>query len=147
VVAGRLIVGAGLDMAPPHRVAFVATCASVLGCVQLIAAKPSAGILALAAVALVGLQQGSEGDIFAYFVGRYCGVRAFSSVIGVLYASLGVSVALGVIAFGALYEATGAYELALQVSIGAFLLAAAALAMLGRFTPLIEARPDAPSAQ
>lgn len=137
VMAGRFIVGISLDATTPHRVAWAATSASVLGCLLMLV--PGASLpIALAAIALVGVQQGSESDLFAYFVARFCGVRAFSSVMGALYVSLGVSIAGGVLMFGRLFDLTHSYDLALRVSIGAFVLGAISLGLLGRYKPFSE---------
>lgn len=134
VMAGRLMIGLALDVATPHHVAWAATSASIAGCLCLLAPTPLWAV-ALGAVILVGMQQGSEGDLFAFFVSRFCGVAAFSSVMGALFVSLALSIAAGVATFGALFDATKSYDLALWVAIAAFAVGAIALGLLGLFTP------------
>ncbi|MGH8523486.1 MAG: hypothetical protein ACREXY_04505 [Gammaproteobacteria bacterium] len=47
------------------------------------------------AVALMGLSQGAEGDVAGFLVMRHFGIGVYSSVLGIVIASLGVTSAAG----------------------------------------------------
>ncbi|MBI1733514.1 MAG: MFS transporter [Gammaproteobacteria bacterium] len=81
------------------------------------------------ATGLVGLSIGAEIDILAFLTSRYFGLRRFGRMYGVLFAAFLLGTAAGPVTYGALFDLTGAYNLALQG--GAAMLVCCAVAMAG----------------
>jgi nitrate/nitrite transporter NarK len=129
-VVGRIACGYLFDRLPPARVAFVFTLAPALGCAFLLTQELSFPLAAVA-VLLVGLQQGSEVDVIAYFVSRCFGMRQYSSIYGTV-AMLGhFGTVGGVVAFGVIFDLTGTYQVALMISVASFILASLSLLSIG----------------
>jgi MFS family permease len=122
-LAGRIVAGWFLDRATPHIVAFVFTFVPAAGFVVLAAFDLPIGI-AVAAIALVGIQQGAEIDLFAYFVSRRFGLERYGGVYGWIIAASWLGNASGILMFGWLFDASGGY--ALPEWVAAVLLVAAA---------------------
>ncbi|MFN3516266.1 MAG: MFS transporter, partial [Novosphingobium sp.] len=80
---GRLAGGWLLDLFEPRRVAFLLTLMPAIGFVILLSTH---GVVAAAllAAAIIGLQQGAELDIFAYFVGRRFDAARYGTIYGAL---------------------------------------------------------------
>lgn len=134
VMVSRLAAGWAIDRVSPRLVAAVVTAAPAIGCALLLTGDASLGV-AMAALILIGVQQGAEIDLVGYLLARMFGLRNYASAYGVCVASLGLSGAVGVAWFGWSYDAAGNYDSVLLLSIPAFLLGAAMLAILD---------PDAP---
>jgi len=133
-LTGRLVCGFLVDRTSPLAIAFVVTAIPAAGCALLLGGEVAFAI-ALVAVILIGLQQGAEMDLLAFFVARYFGLRNYASILGSLITVLAISSAVGIAGFGRSFDATGSYALALTVAIAAFLLGAACFAGLGRLPP------------
>ncbi len=127
VVAGRLICGLLLDRVWPPAVAFASLFGPTIGLLVFLAPHPSLWLLAIGA-AFVGLSQGAEGDLLAYFTARYFGLKAFGAIFGLLGLIFGVSVALGSIAGGYAFDAFDNYN--------AMLICGACVAALGAVSML-----------
>lgn len=105
---GRLAGGWLLDMYAPHRVAFFLTLIPAIGFILLIGTHGLVPAALLAAV-VIGLQQGAELDIFAYFVGHRFGGARFGTIYGAL-AGLGwIGNVGGIIGMGQIYDRYGSY--------------------------------------
>lgn len=114
VLVGRISIGWLFDRLPAPRVAFAVTFIAALGCTTFHSATPMAFVYA--GVVTVGLMQGAETDVLAYFVGRMFPLKHFSAVYGgVVTASL-FGTATGIVGFGALHDATQSYNLALMIA-------------------------------
>jgi MFS family permease len=100
------------------------------------------GALVFVAAFLVGLGLGAEGDIIAYLVSRYFGLRAFSEIYGYAFAAFTLGGVVGPLLMGIGFDATGSYRLMLGVFVFATLLAAALMTRLGPYR-LWEAAPIA----
>ena len=136
---GRLGGGWLLDMFEPRRVAFFLTLMPGIGFVVLLATH---GIVpaALMAAAIIGIQQGAELDIFAYFVGRRFAVARYGTIYGAL-AGLGwIGNVGGMLGMGRIYDAYGSYAPAQVLAIVA-LLVSALLVLAVRLPDAAEARP------
>lgn len=136
VLVGRVGAGFLVDRTSPIGVAFVLTgIAPAIGCGLLLwAGAPPEAVLgvAIAAVVLLGLQQGAEMDLLGYFVARYFGMKAYSAIFGSMITAIAVSSAAGVALFGQTFDRTGSYDAALIGSIVAFPLAGLCFVALGR---------------
>jgi MFS family permease len=126
-VSGRLIAGFALDRIAPQVVGFVFNAVPALGFV-LLWLYQDALILALAAAALIGIQQGAEIDLFAYIVSRRFGMERYGTIYGWLLGLGWIGNAVGVLSFGWTHDATQSYALIQIVSAGLLVLGAVLIA-------------------
>lgn len=131
LLSGRLITGFALDRWPPTLVAAVMTAVPAIGMTLLLIPTPSFALAAVA-VLMIGLQQGSEVDLIAYFVSRRFGVANYGSIYGRVATFGAVGTAVGLALFGWIHDATGTYDWALVIGAAAFAVGAGAFAGLGR---------------
>lgn len=82
---------------------------------------------------LVGLGLGAEGDIIAYLVSRYFGLRAFGEIYGYAFAAFTLGGVVGPLLMGIGFDATGSYRFMLGVFMFAALLAAMLMTRLGPY--------------
>ena len=82
VIGGRLLVGYLLDKLPGRAVMLAVIVMPAVGCLALINFDGGYSS-ALIAVVLIGMTSGAEGDIIAYLLGRYFGLRNFGMIYGV----------------------------------------------------------------
>ncbi len=126
-VTGRIVAGWFLDRSDPRAVAIFFTAVPAIGLVMLsVTALPV--VLAIAAAAMVGIQQGAEIDLFAYFTARRFGMARYGRVYGGVVAAGWIGNAFGILGFGWLYVALGSYAVpeaigAASLLVGAFLIA------------------------
>src|SRR5262249_57360111 len=97
------------------------------------------GSLAFVAAFLVGLGMGAEGDIIAYLVSRYFGLRAFGEIYGYAFAAFTLGGVAGPLFIGVSFDATGSYGLALSVFVVATLSAAGLMTRLGPYRTWVAA--------
>lgn len=121
VLTGRIGVGWLFDRRSAKRVAGAATLAGAAGCLLLTSGVPVG--LAAVGVILVGLVQGAEVDVLAYFTSRLFDPRAYGAIFGVLFTISLLGTAAGFVAFGRLFTASGSYDAALVVSAAVLALA------------------------
>lgn len=131
LLGGRLATGFALDRFPPALVATVMTAVPALGMLILLGGGSSFALAALA-VLMIGLQQGSEIDLIAYFVSRRFGVAHYSTIFGRIATFGAVGTAIGLLFFGYVHDMTQSYDVALVMGAAAFAAGAAAFAGLGR---------------
>ena len=122
-VAGRIIAGWFLDRANPRIVAFSFTFVPAIGFL-LLAAFDLPAWVAIAAVALVGIQQGAEIDLFAWIVSRRFGLARYGTVYGWIIAAAWIANATGIVAFGQLFDAFGSYAVAEWLAAGLLIIGA-----------------------
>jgi MFS family permease len=108
VIAGRLICGAALDRYPAHLVGAICLALPAIGLFVLASGTPSAALIA-AAVAILGLSLGAEGDVGAYLVMRYFPTGIFSSVMGLVLAAYSLSGAAGAVLLSLTLSGTGQF--------------------------------------
>lgn len=132
---GKLGGGWLLDRINPQLVASVLTAVPALAFAILLYGPPETTPLFLAA-ALLGLLQGADVSIFAFFVAHRFPVAQYGTVFGALHGLGWIGTAMGVIGFGVTYDLAHGYWLAQALSLG-FLVVAAAL------IPLIRLRAPA----
>jgi MFS family permease len=124
LLSGRVGCGYCLDRFPAPLAAAAFTFIPAFGCLILLLPEPSFGLAALA-VMLIGLQQGSETDLLAYFVSRGFGIRKYGSIYGAIATFGALSTLTGLLLFGQIHDATGSYNIALMIGAAAFVLGAA----------------------
>lgn len=133
LIVGRLGCGALLDRLPAARVAGAFTLAPALGC-ALLFAVPTTPWLAFPAALLIGMQQGAETDVMAWFVSRLFGMRCYGANLGAI-AFIGHAGTIGgILLFGRIHDWTGNYDAAIVGAALAFLMGATAFLLVGRPT-------------
>jgi MFS family permease len=125
ILVGRLLTGLALDRFKAPDVGAVMTGVPALGVALLLVPEPSFALAALA-VALIGLQQGAEIDLIAYFVSRTFGPKNYGSIYGAIATAGALSTATGLVLFGQVHDFTKSYDIALVVGTAAFIVGAIA---------------------
>lgn len=134
LLVGRLLTGFALDRFPAPWVGAVTTAVPAIGIVLLMLPEPSFALAALA-VAMIGAQQGAEVDLFAYFVSRSFGLKHYGSIYGSIAMAGALSTAVALVSFGQIHDATGSYDIGLQIGAVLFCVGALAFVMIGRKPP------------
>lgn len=141
LLCGRVLTGFALDRVPAWIVGSVTTLVPAIGILMLMAPEPTFALTAVA-VALVGLQQGAETDLFAYLISHSFGTKHYGSIFGTVLTAGAFSTAIALVLFGEVHDATGSYDIALTLGAVLFCLGALAFAAIAR-----SAGPTAPSVQ
>jgi predicted MFS family arabinose efflux permease len=128
-VLGRVIAGWFLDRAKPQLVGFIFTLIPALGFVLLAATVPPWWLI-IVAVGLVGVQQGAEIDLFAYFTARRFGMAQYGTIYGWIIAGAWIGNATGIVTFGWLHDAQGNYVLAEAIAAALLAVGAVLIAMV-----------------
>jgi predicted MFS family arabinose efflux permease len=122
VIVGRIASGIALDRWAAHRVAAVGMGMPCIG-LFLLGAGSNDFVLIGAAVALLGMSFGAEGDILTYLAARYFRIEIYGTVVGLLLATVGAAIVLG----SALLSVT----LSITESFDAFMIVAAISVLIG----------------
>ncbi|HYK89683.1 MAG TPA: MFS transporter [Acidobacteriota bacterium] len=95
------------------------------------------GNIAFGAAFLIGMGMGAEGDLIAYCLSRYFGLKAFGTAYGYAFGAFVLAGALGTWLMGAGFDFTHAYTVPLAGFAGCMLLAAGLMTRLGpyRYAP------------
>ncbi|CAN5689518.1 MFS transporter [soil metagenome] len=128
---GRLGTGYLLDRLFAGNVAACLFCGAALG--VLLLWGEIAGGLAFVAAFLVGLGMGAEGDIMAYMVSRYFGLRAYGEVYGYVLAIYTLGAVVGPLLMGINFDLMGSYRLVLVTFSLATLVGAILITQLGPY--------------
>jgi len=86
----------------------------------------------IAAGALMGLSLGAEYSALPLMLSRYFGIRHFGKIASTVYAGVSVGVGLIPVGMNAIYDATGTYDLALDILIVTTLISALMILFLPR---------------
>ena len=97
---------------------------------------------AIIAAAMIGLQQGVEIDLFAYFVARRFPIAQYGTIYGALHGFSWIGNAAGIIGVGLLHDRLGSYSLAQGIGMAALTLGAV-LVWAVRLPPLPAKLPRA----
>jgi len=111
VLIGRIGIGGLFDRFDARRVATIVTAGGIVGSLLLTSSAPVS--MVLPAVILIGLLQGAETDVLAYFVARHYARTSFGTVYGMLFTISMLGTAMGVIGFGHLFDRYQSYDAAL----------------------------------
>lgn len=136
---GRLSSGWLLDRFFAPYISVTLLLLSAAGLTLLTAATSVVG--GASAAALVGFGMGGEADVTPYLLTRYFGLRAFSTLYGVMFMATAIAWAVGPALMGRAYDAAGTYAPHL-VRLTAMLLAAASV-MLALPRYAVPAREEA----
>ena len=130
VIVGRLLCGVALDRFPAYVVSALALGLPAIG-LGLLATGTSAPVLVLAAVSLLGLSMGAEGDVLAYLVSRYFRMEVYGTVLGMVIGTLALSVALGSLLLSLTLKLSGSFTPFLVLSAVAVVIGSGMLLLLG----------------
>lgn len=142
VIFGRLASGFLLDRMQPAWVAAAFTLVPIVGMLGLVAAPYQLELVIGLAVFLIGVQQGAELDLLAYFVARHFGLRRYSSIYGITYAVSAIASSFGIMAFAMSHDLSGAYDIALIASAITLAIAALCFAALRTVPIFVADEPD-----
>jgi MFS family permease len=140
LLIGRVGTGYLLDRFFAPRLAASFFCGASAGIGMLMFG--AGGKAALVAAFLVGLGMGAEGDIIAYSLSRYFGLKAFGTAYGYAFGAFVLAGALGTLLMGAGFDSTKAYTVPLAGFFVAMLVAAWLMTRLGPYRYAAE-RPHA----
>ena len=116
--AGKLLGGLALDRFDPRRVAVVMTILPATGFLIFLGDTGLAWPVLVACV-MIGVLQGAEVDIFAYFIARRFDVAQYGTIFGALHGFGWIGTALGITAFGFTFDLFGSYA---PIQLGAVIL-------------------------
>jgi MFS family permease len=88
---------------------------------------------AATSIVLIGFAIGVEYDLIAYLVARYFGMRAYTTIYGVLYTCFGIGAGFAPVIFGWSFDHTGSYVQILHIAFWVLLVSAVSLLALGRY--------------
>lgn len=131
VLVGRLLCGAALDRFPAYAVVAVSLGMPGIG-LGILAAGLDIPILIATAVVLLGLGLGAEGDVIAYLVMRYFKLEVYSTVLGMLFGALALSMASGALLLSFMLKLNDSYVPFLTLTTAASLLGGATFLLLRR---------------
>ena len=129
VLVGRLVLGFLLDKISAPVMAAISVTLPALGAAALIGDSTTL-LTASIAVALLGLSQGVEMDLTAFFIARFFGMRHYSMLFAAIISGLVLANATGALMFGRIYDATGSYDTALAVGTVLFVIGGACILAL-----------------
>jgi MFS family permease len=107
-LVGRLLTGFFLDRFFGPRVSQTMMLMTVFGIVLLsVANSLTTGLIA---AGFIGFSGGSEGDITPYLLGRYFGLKRFSTLFALTWTTYAIGGAAGPILVGRVFDAMGSYR-------------------------------------
>lgn len=122
VVVGRIAVGVLLDAFRPALICMLVMAGAAAGSGLLLIEAPSPALCALVVV-LLGAAMGAEGDLQAFLIARHFGLSNFAALFGTSAMCTSACLGLGALLFGALYDGTGSYVVAIVIAMGLLLFA------------------------
>jgi MFS family permease len=108
VLIGRISCGFALDRFPAHIVAALFLGLPGIGLI-ILASGTTAPALIIVSVLCLGLSFGAEGDIVAYLVMRFFKLQVYSTVLGLIFGALALSVATGALLLSVLLKLSGSF--------------------------------------
>jgi MFS family permease len=132
VLVGRMGSGYLIDRLWAPLVAAVLFAAASVGALMILFGGGAPGI-AIAGILLLGLAQGAEFDLLAYFVSRYFGMKSYGAIYGTITMSFLCSIPIGAVTFGSFRDHFGGFDLGIIVSAVALFAAAALTLLLGKY--------------
>jgi MFS family permease len=133
---GRFFAGFGLDTLPAHVVAAISFGLPFIG-LLLLASPYDSFVVVGVAIGLMGLSFGGEGDVVPFLVTRYFDMSVFSTVLGLLTASIASAMAIGNAILAVVLDRTESFDLYLVIAAAGAFTGSALFLMLGlrRFRP------------
>ena len=142
LLIGRVGAGYLLDRFFASAVAVTFFCGATLGLIFLWSG--ASGATVFVAAFFIGLGMGAEGDIIAYLISRYFGLRAFSEIYGYAFGAFTLGGVVGPLLMGKAFDNTGSYSIGLGVFVVVSVIAAGLMTRLGPYRTW-DATPEAAS--
>lgn len=117
-IVGRIACGLALDRFSTPIVAFISMILPAFG-FAILATPYDTPVTVGAAMLLVGISVGAEGDLVSYLIARYFNLTIFSSALSLIYLGFYSGGFLGALALSATLQATGSFALFLWLMAGA----------------------------
>ncbi len=135
-IAGRFLAGFALDVFPGHIIAAIGFGLPFFGLLLLASSYNSTPVVGLA-ILLMGLSFGSEGDVIPFLITRYFDMAIFSTVMGLLSASIGLAMAMGNIILSLSLAASNSFDTYLMIAAAGSFLGSGLFLLLGlrKFRP------------
>lgn len=108
-ISGQLICGALADRLPGNRLLAFFLALLIVPCCLLLLPSSSAA-LRVVPVVLFGMSGGAEPHMLSYLISRHFGMRAFGKIFGALSSVIAVSVGLGPVVAGYIFDQTHSYR-------------------------------------
>jgi MFS family permease len=131
LMIARVGTGYLLDRFFAPRLAALFFCVAAAGIGVLLVG--AAGKIALGAAFLIGMGMGAEGDIIAYSLSRYFGLKAFGTAYGYAFGAFVLAGALGALLMGVGFDFTRSYTVPLAGFFVTMLMAAGLMTRLGPY--------------
>jgi MFS family permease len=128
-IIGRLLCGIALDRFPAYAVAALFLGLPGIG-LTLLAAGPALAWAMAAAVALLGLSMGAEGDVWAYLVAKYFRTEIYGTVLGLVLCAMALSTGIGALLLSLKFKLNRGFTPFLALSAGAVFLGSGLLIFL-----------------
>jgi MFS family permease len=103
----------------------------IVGIALLLSGAP--GAVPVVGAVLCGLGVGAEVDLMPFFIGRYCGLRAFGAIYGLTFGIFIVGVGLGAYLMGLCFDLIHSYTPMLIAFVGLLVIACLLIARLGPY--------------
>jgi MFS family permease len=145
MLLGRFLCGMALDRFSSRIVAALGQCLSAVG-LFIFASGLNARPMLMLAAGLFGLTAGAEGDVIAYLVVRNFGVRIYSSVAGMIAATVAISAVIGFVLLSVMLKAFGHFAPFLTL-VGVLVLIGSSLFLLLSANPVVADGAEENSAQ
>lgn len=140
-IAGRIVSGWALDYLPSHWIAATSFVLPFFGLLLLASGMDTLAAVTLALL-LIGLSFGGEADILPYLVTRHFGITIFSTVLGLMSAAIGASMAFGNFVIAMVLGATDSFNAYLVGAAAASLFGSSLFLLLGRFSAHASPNPQ-----
>ncbi len=122
-ITGQLICGALADRLAGNRLLAFFLALLIVPCCMLLLPSTSVALRVIPVV-LFGMSGGAEPHMLSYLISRHFGMRAFGKIFGALNSVIAVSVGLGPVVAGLIFDRTHSYRFFLLGGIPVALLAA-----------------------
>ena len=130
-IIGRLLCGIALDRFPAYAVAALFLGLPGIG-LTLLAAGPAPAWAMAAAVALLGLSMGAEGDVWAYLVAKYFRTEIYGTVLGLVLCAMALSTGIGALLLSLMFRLNRGFTPFLMMSAGCVFIGSGLLIFLRR---------------
>ena len=132
-IAGKLFSGWLLDRTHAGWIAGPSLALPAVACALLLQAHAAAMQLALVAVAIFGYVAGAQYQLITYLTGRYCGMRSFGKIYGLISGLIALGIGIGPILIGLIFDHAGNYTPVLIAGVPIALVCGLLLTRLGPY--------------
>jgi MFS family permease len=131
IIVSRTGAGYLVDRFFAPYVAVVFFCCPIIGIALLLSG--ASGAVPLVGAVLCGFGVGAEVDLMPFFIGRYCGLRAFGAIYGLMFGIFIAGVGMGGWLMGLYFDFNHSYTGMLIAFMGALVVACLLIARLGPY--------------